>query len=60
MNFPGMGLIKKWAADAEHPGKLNDAFFARKADLGIAESSWQLQYDDTGFIRDGFPTYGTY
>ena len=55
-----MGLVKEWAADAEHPGKLNDAFFVRKADLGIAESSWQLQYDDTGFIRDGFPSYGTY
>ena len=60
MNFPGMGLIKKWAADAEHLGRLNEAFFARKADLGIAESARQLQYDDTGFIRDGFPSYGTY
>ena len=46
--------------DAEHPGRLNEAFLARKADLGIAESFWQLQYDDTGFIRDGFPSYGTY
>ena len=60
MNFPGMGLVKKWAADAEHPGKLNEAFFARKADLGIDAFLRQLQYDDTGFIRDGFPTYGTY
>ena len=55
-----MGLVKEWAADAEHPGKLNDAFFARKADLGIDAFLRQLQYDDTGFIRDGFRTYGTY
>ena len=46
--------------DAEHPGRLNESFFARKEDLGIAESSCQLQYDNTGFIRDGFPSYGTY
>ena len=42
----------------EHPGRLN-GLFARKADLGIAESSGQLRYDDTAFIRDGFLPYGT-
>ena len=45
--------------DAEHPGRLNESFFARKADLGIDEFLWQMQYDDIGFIRDGFPSYGT-
>lgn len=60
MNFPGMGLIKKWATDAEHLGRLNEAFFARKADLGIDAFLWRPQYDHTGFIRDGIPSYGTY
>ena len=34
---------------------MNEAFFARKADLGIDAFLRQLQYDDTGLLRDGFP-----
>ena len=30
-----MGLVNRCVADAEHPGRLNEAFFARKADSGI-------------------------